>query len=303
MNDQEVFYSLLTIRHSLNVSKKKLRKMLMNEREFHFTKYDFDRLRQLVNEHTGIKLSDHKQEMLYSRLSRRLRALKLNSFSNYYKLLQEDNGEELVHFINAITTNLTAFFREPHHFELLEQVLLPQLLIKKQASRRLRIWSAGCATGEEAYSIAMVVKEVVPFGWDVKILATDLDSSVLEKGIKGIYEEDRISGISPARLHRWFKKGTNQAVGKMQVSEELQSLITFKYLNLMSLWPMRGPFDMIFCRNVVIYFDKTTQKILFERFANILDKNAYLLIGHSENLFQLSTRFRLLQQTVYIKTE
>lgn len=275
----------------------------MNEREFHFTKYDFDRLRQLVNEHTGIKLSDHKQEMLYSRLSRRLRALNLNSFSSYYKLLQKDNGEELVHFINAITTNLTAFFREPHHFELLEQVLLPQLFIKKQTSRRLRIWSAGCASGEEAYSIAMVVKEVVPFDWDVKILATDLDSSVLEKGKQGIYEEDRISGISPGRLHRWFKKGTNKAAGKMQVSEELRSLITFKHLNLMGLWPMHGPFDMIFCRNVVIYFDKATQKILFGRFANILDKEAYLLIGHSENLFQLSTHFRLLQQTVYIKTE
>ena len=153
----------------------------MNEREFHFTKYDFERLRQLVNEHTGIKLSDHKQEMLYSRLSRRLRALNLNSFSSYYKLLQTDGGEELVHFINAVTTNLTAFFREPHHFKLLEQVLLPQLLVKKQATRRLRIWSAGCASGEEPYSIAMVVKEVVPSDWDVKILATDLDSQVLEK--------------------------------------------------------------------------------------------------------------------------
>jgi len=275
----------------------------MNEREFQFTKYDFDRLRQLVNEHTGIKLSDHKQEMLYSRLSRRLRALHLSSFSSYYKLLQKDNGEELVHFINAITTNLTAFFREPHHFDLLAQVLLPQLLTKKQTSRRLRIWSAGCATGEEAYSIAMVVKEIVPAAWDVKILATDLDSSVLEKGKRGLYEEERISGMSLARLHRWFKKGTGLATGKIQVSTELQELITFKHLNLIGLWPMHGPFDIIFCRNVVIYFDKSTQKILFERFANILDKESYLLIGHSENLFQLSTRFRLLQQTVYVKID
>jgi chemotaxis protein methyltransferase CheR len=279
------------------------RKILMNEREFQFTKYDFDRLRQLVNEHTGIKLSDHKQEMLYSRLSRRLRALHLSSFSSYYKLLQKDNGEELVHFINAITTNLTAFFREPHHFDLLAQVLLPQLLTKKQTSRRLRIWSAGCATGEEAYSIAMVVKEIVPAAWDVKILATDLDSSVLEKGKRGLYEEERISGMSLARLHRWFKKGTGLATGKIQVSTELQELITFKHLNLIGLWPMHGPFDIIFCRNVVIYFDKSTQKILFERFANILDKESYLLIGHSENLFQLSTRFRLLQQTVYVKID
>jgi chemotaxis protein methyltransferase CheR len=275
----------------------------MNEREFQFTKYDFDRLRQLVSEHTGIKLSDHKQEMLYSRLSRRLRALNLNSFSSYYKLLQTDGGEELVHFINAVTTNLTAFFREPHHFKLLEQVLLPQLLVKKQASRRLRIWSAGCASGEEPYSIAMVVKEIVPSDWDVKILATDLDSQVLEKGKQGIYEKTRISGMSSTRLHRWFNKGSGYNTGQLHIVPELKRLIAFKHLNLMGMWPMQGPFDIIFCRNVVIYFEKSTQKMLFERFANILDKDGYLLIGHSENLFQLSTRFRLLQQTVYVKTE
>jgi chemotaxis protein methyltransferase CheR len=273
----------------------------MNEREFHFTKHDFERLRQLVNEYTGIKLSDHKQEMLYSRLSRRLRALNLNSFSNYYKRLKSDSGEELVHFINAMTTNLTAFFREPHHFDLLEQVLLPQLLAKKQTTRRLRIWSAGCATGEEAYSIAIVVKEIVPADWDVKILATDLDSSVLEKGKQGFYEEDKMSNVSPVHLRRWFKKGASTYPRLVQVAEELQELITFKHLNLMHSWPMRGPFDIVFCRNVVIYFDKATQKILFERFANIIDDNGYLLIGHSENLFQLTTRFRLLQQTVYVK--
>lgn len=273
----------------------------MIEREFHFTQHDFERLRKLVNEHTGIKLSDHKQEMLYSRLSRRLRTLNLNSFSSYYKLLQSNDGEELVNFINAVTTNLTAFFREPHHFELLAQELLPQLLVKKQNTRRIRIWSAGCATGEEAYSIAMIVKEVVPANWDVKILATDLDSSVLTKGKQGVYEEERLENVPPARLHRWFKKGSGTQAGRVQVMSELQKLITFKPLNLIHGWPMRGPFDIIFCRNVVIYFDKSTQKILFERFANILDKDAYLLIGHSENLFQLSTRFRLLQQTVYIK--
>ncbi len=253
----------------------------MNEREFNFTKYDFDRLRQLINEHTGIKLSDHKQEMLYSRLSRRLRILNLSSFSSYYKLLKSEGGEELIHFINAITTNLTAFFREPHHFQLLEQVLLPQLLAKKQVTRRLRIWSAGCASGEEAYSIAIIVKEIVPADWDVKILATDLDSSVLEKGKQGVYEAERMSGVSPARLKRWFKKGAWTYSKPMQVSEELQNLITFKHLNLMHGWPMRGPFDIIFCRNVVIYFDKPTQKILFERFANILDDKGYLLIGRA----------------------
>ncbi|NJO15329.1 MAG: protein-glutamate O-methyltransferase CheR [Thioploca sp.] len=273
----------------------------MSEREFDFTKQDFDLLRKLVSEHTGINLSDHKQEMLYSRLSRRLRALNLKSFSNYYKLLQNDGGEELIHFVNAVTTNLTAFFREPHHFELLEQIILPKLMEKQIATQRLRIWSAGCASGEEPYSIAMVVREVVPSHWDVKILATDLDSSVLARGIQGVYEEERVSGISPLRLRRWFKKGTGNQIGRVQVVPELQALITFKQLNLMHGWPMRGLFDIIFCRNVVIYFDKATQKVLFERFANILDDKGYLLIGHSENLFQLSTRFQLLRQTVYIK--
>lgn len=273
----------------------------MIEREFEFTQHDFELLRQLVNKHTGINLSEHKQEMLYSRLSRRLRVLQLKSFSQYYKLLKSDGGEELIQFVNAVTTNLTAFFREPHHFELMEKILLPHLLEKKRASRRLRLWSAGCASGEEAYSMAMVVKEVVPQDWDVKILATDLDSSVLAKGMKGVYEEERINGISQQRLHRWFKKGTGLQAGKVQVVPELQALITFKHLNLIHQWPMRGPFDMIFCRNVVIYFDKATQKVLFERFANLLEKDSYLLIGHSENLFQLSTRFRLLQQTVYVR--
>jgi len=277
-------------------------KPLTNNRRFNFTQPDFELLRKLVNEHTGIKLSDHKQEMLYSRLSRRLQALNLKSFFSYYKLLQADDGEELVHFINAVTTNLTAFFREPHHFELLEQKLLPELLIKKQATHRLRLWSAGCASGEEAYSAAMVIKEVVPANWDVKILATDLDSQVLAKGERGIYKEEKISGVSPARLYRWFKKGSGVNVGQVQVIPELQRLITFKRLNLMHKWPMHGPFDIIFCRNVVIYFDKATQKILFERFANILDNDGYLLIGHSENLFQLTTSFHLLQKTVYVKS-
>ncbi len=272
----------------------------MDEREFHFTKHDFDKLRQLVNEHTGIKLSDHKQEMLYSRLSRRLRSLHLNSFASYYELLKSDE-EEIVNFINAITTNLTAFFREAHHFTLLEQVLIPRLLAKNSASRKIRIWSAGCASGEEAYSIAMVIKEIMPSGWDVKILATDLDSSVVATGKLGIYTPEQVQKISKTRLKNWFR--TIPATGQLQVNSELRSLITFKHLNLMHKWPMRGPFDIIFCRNVVIYFDKSTQKILFDRFANLLDDNGYLLIGHSENLFQLTIRFRLLKQTVYVKCQ
>lgn len=269
------------------------------EREFAYSAQDFELLRKLVKEHTGINLSEHKQEMLYSRLARRLRALKMNSFASYYKMLKRNPGDELIQFVNAVTTNLTAFFREPHHFEFLEKKLLPELLVRKSYSRRLRIWSAGCASGEEPYSLAMVLKENMPVDWDIKILATDLDSSMVERGKQGVYTLDRIEGISQARIKRWFKKGSGIYEGKVQVVPELQAMVTFKTLNLMHNWPMHGPIDIIFCRNVVIYFDKPTQKVLFDRFANLMDKNGCLFVGHSENLFQLSTRYQLLQQTVY----
>jgi chemotaxis protein methyltransferase CheR len=272
-----------------------------NEREFRFTKQDFDLLRRLVNEQTGITLSDHKQEMLYSRLSRRLRALNLDSFSNYYHLLKEEGGEELVHFINAVTTNLTAFFREPHHFSFLAQQLFPKLMEEKHDTKRIRIWSAGCASGEEPYSIAIVVKEFFPYDWDVKILATDLDSSMIERGGRGIYEAERVNGIAEERLSRWFRKGKGVQAGKVHISPELQEMVVFKQLNLMHPWPLQGPLDIIFCRNVVIYFDKATQRVLFDRFANLLKLDGFLFVGHSENLFQLTTRFQLQQQTIYKK--
>lgn len=147
----------------------------------------------------------------------------------------------------------------------------------------------------------MVLKEIVPNDWDVKILATDLDSQVLATAQLGIYEDEKITGVSVERKHRWFKKGKGVQTGWVQVIPNIQTLISFKLLNLMNNWPMRGPFDIIFCRNVAIYFNKASQKILFERFANIIDDQGYLLIGHSENLFQLSSRFRLLRQTVYVK--
>jgi len=275
----------------------------MVAREFRFSKNDFELLRRLVNEQTGISLSDHKQEMLYSRLSRRLRILKLNSFASYYALLkQEGAGGELIQFINAITTNLTAFFREQHHFEFLAQVLLPELLIRNQDTQRIRIWSAGCASGEEVYSIAMVVREIMPVRWDIKILATDLDSNVLEKGKQGWYSMERVQGLSKSRLQRWFKKGIGEQMGWVQATQDLRDMITFKQLNLIDHWPMKGPFDIIFCRNVVIYFNKETQRVLFDRFANLIGDHGTLFIGHSENLFQLSNRFRLIQQTVYRKT-
>ena len=275
------------------------------DREFRFTDRDFTRIRALVSQHTGIALSEAKREMVYSRLVRRLRALRLESFEHYYTLLEAGDAGELVQFVNAVTTNLTAFFREAHHFDALAATLLPELMRNQARNRRLRLWSAGCSTGEEPYSIAMVVQETLPAAenWDVKILATDIDSNVLSTASRGIYSEERLSGISRPRLQRWFRKGTGANAGLVRVVPELQALISFRQLNLMHAWPMRQPFDVIFCRNVVIYFDKATQRRLFDRFANGLDRAGYLVVGHSESLFNITERFALLGKTIYRKRQ
>ncbi len=275
---------------------------LEKTREFEFNDRHFSILRKLVSEHTGIVLSDAKKELVYGRLSRRLRKLGLNSFDVYCDLLEKtDNDDEFVNFVNAVTTNLTSFFRENHHFEFLSQTVIPWLLRENASSRRIRIWSAGCSTGEEPYSVAMVLRESIPDidNWDVRLLATDIDSSVLETASQGVYTEERINGLSKQRARRWFRRGTGEQQGNVKVSRELQNLITFKQLNLMHPLPMRGPFDIIFCRNVVIYFDKPTQRVLFDKYANIMRHDGYLFIGHSENLFQVSDRFEALGQTMY----
>ncbi len=269
-----------------------------SEREFNFTQKDFRFIRDLVAEQTGIALSDAKSHMVYSRLSRRLRSLNIPTFAQYCDYLNNDSSGELVHFVNALTTNLTAFFRENHHFEFLAKTLLPNLFATK-ASKRIRIWSAGCSTGEEPYSLAMVLRENLPRNgvWDVKILATDLDSNVVAKASSGIYEEHRLNGVSPQRMKRFFTK--NRHTNQVKVKSEVRELIIFKQLNLMHEWPMKGPFDFIFCRNVVIYFNKDTQKTLFQRFADLTVDNGYLFIGHSESLFNVSDQYQLVGNTIY----
>lgn len=276
------------------------------EREFHFTGADFRFIRELVEERTGIMLSENKRDLVYGRLSRRLRELGMSRFSNYCDLLQAGNDEEMVHFVNAITTNLTSFFREDHHFEYLAKRLLPNIIqqkVQSDSERKIRIWSAGCSTGEEPYSIAMVVKEVLKNQkiWDVRILATDLDTKVLEKASSGIYEADRVEGLSKGRLNNWVKRGSGNNSGKVRMSPVLRDLITFKQLNLMNEWPMSGPFDIIFCRNVVIYFNKPTQEILFNRYADLLDNNGHLFLGHSETMFKKTDRYKLIGKTIYQK--
>ena len=275
----------------------------MENRQFDFTDKDFNHLRDLVGRHTGISLADNKKELVYGRVSRRLRALRMNSFAAYRALLEEGNADELEEFTNLITTNLTAFFREPHHFDFLKQNILPELLKKRRDSAKIRIWSAGCSTGEEPYSIAIALKEAIPNigSWDIKILATDLDSNVLAHAKAGVYAEDRLSGISDDRLKKWFYKGKGRHQGNVKVHEEIQKLITFEKLNLMGTWPMKSKFDVIFCRNVVIYFDRPTQTKLFGRFSTALANDGRMIVGHSETLNKVTDQFSLLGKTVYKK--
>lgn len=272
-------------------------------REFSFTDHDFATIRTLVKHHTGINLSPAKRNMVYSRLTRRLRQLALNDFASYCERLKQGDAEEFSQFINAITTNLTSFFREPHHFDYLAKTVIPELLSKNKLDQRIRIWSAGCSTGEEPYSISITILEALrgSGGWDVKVLATDLDTDVVAHAERGVYSQERLSGLTLEQLRKWFLKGTQGNSGMARIGARARELISFRQLNLMESWPMRGPFDVIFCRNVVIYFDKETQRVLFERFANYLADGGYLFIGHSETLYQISNRFELIGNTIYRK--
>jgi chemotaxis protein methyltransferase CheR len=268
-------------------------------REFAFGEDDFRSLRDLIKNMTGITLSSSKSEMVYGRLSRRLRALNLKSFREYRLLLSKPEGEqEVAEFVNALTTNLTAFFRESHHFDYLREHLLKPLAARP---RRARIWSAGCSTGEEPYSIAMTIVEsqVTSTCGDIKILATDLDSDVLERGRNGLYRDERLRGMPARNRDRFFRRVEGAGEVHYAVDPELAAMITFRQLNLMHELPMSGPLDAIFCRNVVIYFDKATQRQLFARFARLQRPGDLLFLGHSESLHNVSDAYSLIGKTVY----
>jgi len=258
----------------------------------------------VIRDFTGISLGDSKHELVHRRLSGRLTVLQIESFSEYLNYLKQGDEVELEAFCNAVTTNLTSFFRERHHFEYLGRTIIPNIISNQSIqNRRVRIWSAGCSTGEEPYCIAMTLKQVHQLTpqWDTKILSTDLDTDVLATCRAGIYPENRVEKIPPQLLRRWFRKAEQENQTSYQVHPQLQQLITFKQLNLMQAWPMKGPFDVIFCRNVIIYFDKPTQRTLIERYANILADDGYLILGHSENLLDVSDRFSLIGKTIYQK--
>jgi chemotaxis protein methyltransferase CheR len=265
------------------------------DREFEFTPHDFSRVRKLIHQRAGISLSEAKSDMVYSRIGRRLRTIGYDSFKGYLDNLEtENNPGEWEAFTNALTTNLTSFFREEHHFPILADHLI-------QLNKPIRIWCSAASTGEEPYTIAMTACET--FGSlrpPVEIIATDIDTNVLATAARGVYPYERVSKLSNERRKRFFQKGTGAHEGSVRVRNELRSLISFQQLNLLDeQWTLKESFDAIFCRNVMIYFDKPTQSKILSRFVPLMKPHALLFAGHSENFLYVSNDFHLRGKTVY----
>lgn len=263
--------------------------------DFRLTEDDFSKIRTLIYQRAGISLSAQKRQMVYSRLSRRLRELGFSDFSAYLRFLESDKaGEEGQLFINALTTNLTSFFREAHHFPILAEHV-------KHCTEPVRIWCSAASTGEEPYSIAMTLIEALGSrASSARVVATDIDTQVLGKCVAGIFTMEQASKLSPERLKRFFLKGAGAQAGKVRIRPEVAAMVQFSQLNLLEpRWALEPPFDAIFCRNVMIYFDKPTQGKILERFAPLMKPHGLLFAGHSENFSFASQHFRLRSQTVY----
>ena len=263
--------------------------------EFHFTDHDFAKIRTLIHRRAGIALGEQKRQMVYSRLSRRLRELRLPEFSRYLEMLESSHdGEEWQAFINSLTTNLTSFFREAHHFPVLAEHA-------KRSKQPVTIWCAAASTGEEPYSIAITLVEALgERAGTARVIATDIDTAVLAKASAGVFTLEQVKGLPPERLRRFFNKGTGANAGKVRVRPEIAAMIKFERLNLLDpVWPVKEPVDAIFCRNVMIYFDKPTQKRILDRFEPLLKPGALLFAGHSENASLVSPNFKAIGQTVY----
>ena len=256
------------------------------EGEFSFTQADFARIAAMLYEQAGITLSESKSTLVYSRLAKRVRTLGLGGFSDYCDLLgRPDEADERGRMLNALTTNLTRFYREPHHFDHLRDQVLAPLVEKVRAGGRVRIWSAGCSSGQEPFSIALTVLSLIPEAadLDVKVLATDIDSNMIAQGQAAIYSDEMIEPIPQALRSRWLERDPDDRA-RWRMAAAARSLVAFKELNLMQSWPMNGPFHAIFCRNVVIYFDEPTQERIWSRFRPLLAPEGRLYIGHSERL-------------------
>ena len=263
--------------------------------EFILTDSDFSRIRTLIHRRAGIALGEQKRQMVYSRLSRRLRELRLPQFSHYLELLESRaDGDEWQSFINSLTTNLTSFFREAHHFPVLAEHV-------RKAGAPVTVWCAAASTGEEPYSIAITLIEALGArASTAKIIATDIDTAVLAKAAAGVFTAEQVNRMSPERLRRFFNKGTGANAGKVRVRPEVSAMVKFSRLNLLDpAWPVKEPVDAIFCRNVMIYFDKPTQKQVLERYVPLLKPGGLLFAGHSENASLVSHAFKPLGHTVY----
>jgi len=265
--------------------------------------HEFEGLRRVIRQVAGIHLRETKKPLVAGRLQRRLRELGLESFSDYLRLVEDSaNGDERKELINCITTNKTSFFREPHHFDFLRGKVIPEILERVRAGmpKRIRIWSAGCSTGQEPWTIAMTVADALGSlaGWDVRILASDLDTNVLESAEHAVYDDEELASVPAPLRDRWFEP----VAGGHRVNGALRALVTFRRINLVdfSSWKIRTHFDVIFCRNVAIYFDRPTQEALFDGLASLLEPTGYLLSGHSENLHGLSHVLRPLGNTVHV---
>jgi chemotaxis protein methyltransferase CheR len=273
------------------------------------TDKDFNEISNLVHKHCGINLHSGKKELVRARLAKRLRQGNFDTFSDYMKyVLADKTGKEFSMLIDTLSTNLTSFFRERQHFEFLEDKFLQALIERKRKSQKFKIrtWSAGCSSGEEPYSVAITLLDAVQGQgrWDIKVLATDISTSMIETAKKGIYDEQRIEPVSPIQKQKYLKVINLNGEKVYEVNRNLRDVIIFKYLNLMEEWPIRpqgGGLDIIFCRNVMIYFDKPTQANLINRFWNILDSGGILFTGHSESLAGIQHKFRYIQPTIYSK--
>ena len=272
----------------------------MEQGEFALSEREFARIKARVYAVAGISLSEAKRTLVVSRLSKIVRALQLPSFDAYIDYLERGgSAKDGQDFVNALTTNLTRFYREDHHFDHLRDYVAT-LIAERPRGTRLRIWSAGCSTGQEPYTISMDLISAFPElkRWDFKILATDIDTAVLAKAAGGVYPESELNGLSKERARPFERES-----GSIRIPAAMREPISFKPLNLIGPWPMKGPFDAIFCRNVAIYFDKPTQGEMFGRFANMLAPEGFLYIGHSENLGSGGEGFRLVGKTIYQSRE
>jgi len=272
--------------------------------EFAFTNQDFKRIAALLYDLAGISLPDSKATLVYSRLAKRLRALGLRSFTDYCAFVASDSGvEESQEMLRALTTNVTRFFREPHHFEDLRANVLEPVADQVRAGRRLRLWSAACSSGQEPYSMAFTVLSVWPNAadLDIRILGTDIDTNVLATGRAAVYDEALLEGIPAATRSQFFERDASDRRA-WRVCEAARSLVAFRELNLNGpSWPMKGPFDAIFCRNVVIYFDEPTQERVWSRFAPLVAPGGRLYVGHSERVGASVTAFESCGLTAYRK--